>query len=81
MKVIDFRHLKVVGESYWQHLSWCMYASSVFVLMIILSVIHGLFPFLLANTPDKVLVNFINKFRERRERTGQAQRYPEKTIN
>ena len=79
MKLIDFNHTASVGETYWQHFTWCAYATMTFVVMIFLSIVHGLFPFLLANVPDRVLVNFMNKFRSRRIRTGQADRYPEKT--
>jgi len=79
MKLIDFKHTKTVGETYWQHLSWCIYATGVFVVMIVLSIVHGIFPFLLANLPDRVLTDFVNKFRARRQRTGQAERYPEQS--
>lgn len=78
MKFIDFNHTKNVGETYWQHLSWTLYATMIFVIMIPIAVIHGLFPFLLANVPDRIMVRFYNKFRSRRVATGQAERYPEK---
>jgi hypothetical protein len=78
MKLIDFNHTKAVGETYLQHLWWCIYATMFYMIMIVLSVIHGFFPFLLPNVPDRMLVNFINKFRERRTRTGQAAAYPER---
>tara|TARA_Y100001980_G_C14453296_1_gene236746 strand:+ start:456 stop:584 length:129 start_codon:yes stop_codon:yes gene_type:complete len=40
--------------------------------MIPIALIHGLFPFLLANVPDKIMAGYFAKFKERRIRTGQA---------
>jgi|TARA_B100001094_G_scaffold127510_1_gene123452 hypothetical protein len=40
--------------------------------MIPIALIHGLFPFLLANVPDKIMASYFAKFKERRIRTGQA---------
>jgi len=77
MKLVDFSHLKTVGETYWQHFSWCVYAVATFVYMIVLSTIHGIFPFLIPNYPDRVMVRFLEKFKSRRVRTGQADRLPE----
>jgi len=77
MARINFSHLKEVGETYWQHLSWCLYSIWTFGILIPIAFIHGLFPFLLSNVPDRILVDYNRKFKERRERTGQSERYPE----
>ncbi len=70
--MIDFKHLSTVGESYTQHLQWCLYSVYIYIIMIPIALIHGLFPFLLANVPDKIMAGYFAKFKERRIRTGQA---------
>jgi hypothetical protein len=75
MKVIDIKHLSQVGETYWQHLSWCLYSTLVFVVMIPLAILHGLFPFLFANVPDKIMISYLQNFKNRRIKTGQEERY------
>lgn len=77
MKIFDFSHLNTVGETYWQHLRWCLYSTGVFVVMIFLAVAHGIFPFLFANLPDRVMISYLRNFRKRRYETGQAERLPE----
>jgi hypothetical protein len=77
MKIVDFNHLTIVDESYWQHLKWCLYSTYVFFIMIFLALIHGFFPFLLSNVPDRVMITYLRKFKERRVDTGQEERLPE----
>lgn len=77
MKVVDFSHLRTVGETYWQHLYWCLYSVAIFAVMIFLALVHGIFPFLLANIPDLVMISYLRNFRKRRTETGQAERLPE----
>lgn len=77
MKLIELNHLSIVGESYWKHLHWCLYSTAIFVVMIPLALIHGLFPMLLANVPDKVMHTYLTKFKARRKLTGQADRLPD----
>ena len=48
--MIDFKHLSTVGESYTQHLQWCLYSVYIYIIMIPIALIHGLFPFLLAKS-------------------------------
>lgn len=79
MKLIDRHHLKTVGETYWQHLRWAWGSALVFALLVPLAIVHGLLPWLFAGWPDRVLVKYIDRFRARRVRTGQAQQHPEKT--
>jgi len=77
MKIIDVYHLSNVGESYWQHLKWCAYSTVIFSIMLVLAIIHGIFPFLLADIPDKVMINYVKNFKLRRVVTGQEERNPE----
>lgn len=73
--MIDLKHLSTVGETYWQHLRWCLYSVYIYMIMIPIALIHGLFPFLLANVPDKIMADYFAKFKARRTMTGQADRY------
>ena len=75
--IFDWHHTKNVNEPYWRHLVWCFYAAGIYALLLPIALIHGLFPFLLPDAPDYILVNFLRKFRERREKTGQAEKRPE----
>ena len=70
--MIDFKHLSTVGETYTRHLQWCLYSVYIYIIMIPIALIHGLFPFLLANVPDKIMASYFAKFKERRIRTGKA---------
>jgi len=45
--------------------------------MLVLAIIHGIFPFLLADIPDKVMINYVKNFKLRRVVTGQEERNPE----
>lgn len=76
MKLVDFNHLTNVGETYWQHLHWCLYSSFVLITIIPIALIHGFFPVFLANVPDKIMVRYLRKFNNRRVKTGQAERRP-----
>lgn len=75
--MIDFAHLKSVKETYWQHLYWCLYSTSVFIVMIPVALVHGIFPFLFANVPDRIMLKYLKAFKNRRIITGQEQRQPE----
>lgn len=75
--MINLNHLKDVDENYWQHLRWCVYSVAIFILMIPLALIHGVFPFLLSNVPDRVMISYLRAFKNRRVITGQEKRLPE----
>jgi hypothetical protein len=75
--MIEHNHLTRVGETYWQHLSWCLYSTVVFAVLIPIALIHGVFPFLLANVPDRIMTEYVRRFRARRVRTGQEESNPE----
>ena len=70
------QQLSIVGESYGQHLHWCLYSISVYAIMIPIALIHGFFPMLLANVPDDIMKQYLKKFDDRRTTTGQAERNP-----
>jgi len=72
LPVFDLKHLEKVSESWWTHFKWAYGSILVFIIMIFLALIHGLFPFLLANWPDRLLNWYIAKFQDRRVRTGQS---------
>lgn len=76
--MIEFKHLSIVGENYFQHLRWCLYSTWIFFIMIPIALLHGLFPFFLANVPDRIMANYLKNFKERRSVTGQAERYEPK---
>lgn len=75
--VFDWRHLKTVNETYWQHLSWVLYSTVMLLAIAVVGFIHGVFPFLFPEAPDALAVRWNKKFRERRERTGQSNTRPE----
>ena len=72
MKLFDFKHLSTVKETYWQHLAWALYSVGTNLYVAIITLIHGLLPFVLANYPDRILVKYIERFQARRRRTGQS---------
>ena len=76
MKIIDLKHLPTVGETYWQHLHWCLYSTLIFIIMIPIALIHGFFPIVLANLPDRIMADYLRNFKKRRVATGQAEKYP-----
>ena len=41
--------------------------------MIPIALIHGFFPFLLANLPDRIMARYLNNFKKRRMATGQEE--------
>jgi hypothetical protein len=71
LPLIDMKHLEKVNESWWTHFKWAYGSILVFVVLIVLALVHGLFPFLLASWPDRLLNWYLIKFQERRVRTGQ----------
>lgn len=77
MKFFTFSHLSDVGETYNQHLSWCLYSTYIYLIMIPIALIHGIFPFLLANLPDRIMHGYMQKFKARRALTGQAENLPD----
>ena len=55
LEAMEFQHLKIVKESYGQHLWFTIKLSSILLLLSGCAIIHGLFPFLLTGTvSDKI---------------------------
>lgn len=76
----DWNHTKNVGETYFEHFKWCLKAFLHLQAVAWVGILHGIFPFLFADTPDKMVLPWVEKFRARRIKTGQAERRPEKEL-
>ena len=72
LPIVDLKHLEKVNESWWTHFKWAYGSVLVFIVLVALALVHGIFPFLLANWPDRLLNWYIVKFQDRRVRTGQT---------
>ena len=68
MKLFNIYHLKQVEETFWQHFKFGLWASAILFLISVTSLIHALFPFFLARTPDKLYKYFISKSQQRLQR-------------
>jgi hypothetical protein len=79
-KVLDLKHLSIVGESYWQHLYWCLYSAFIFAILIPIGLIHGFFPMFLANVPDNIMMKYVKNFKDRRIKTGQEESNPVRKL-
>ena len=69
-------HLEEVNETYLQHLWWTVKTAGWLGIVIIVGLIHGLIPALLADVPDRLVSPWVTRFLARRERTGQAVKRP-----
>lgn len=78
--MITPKHLKDVKETYWQHLCWAWSSALLFAVLVPVALVHGLVPWLFAGLPDRMLINYLARFEQRRQRTGQAQKYPKKVL-
>ena len=72
----DPNHTKNVGETYREHGMWCLKAFVKLQAVAWVGLMHGIFPFLFADTPDKMIAPWVAKFIRRRERTGQQRARP-----
>jgi hypothetical protein len=70
----DPNHLENVNETYREHGMWCLKAFFKLQSVAWVGLMHGIFPFLFAETPDKMVAPWVRRFIDRRERTGQAAR-------
>ena len=71
------KHLSQVGETYWQHLWWTVKSFFHLVFVATVGLVHGILPFIFADTPDRLALPWVKKFRARRQLTGQADIRPE----
>lgn len=72
----DPNHTKNVGETYQEHGMWCLKAFLKLQLVSWVGLMHGIFPFLFADTPDKLITPWVKKFIVRRGLTGQEEARP-----
>jgi hypothetical protein len=66
MKIINFKHLSQVEETYSQHWKFSVWAGIFLCYLGLLSLIHGFFPFLFSRYPDYIFRNFLEKSKNRR---------------
>jgi hypothetical protein len=70
-KILNFRHLQQVEETYLQHLKFGIWAGLVLLILAIVSIIHSVFPFLLVRYPDTIYRYFINRSQKRINQVNQ----------
>ena len=63
--MIELDHLNKVKENYFVHLSYTVRLAIGFVFLACISIIHGLFPFILTNTVSKQVDVLNKKLKER----------------
>jgi len=63
--MIDLDHLYRVKENYFVHLAYTVRLAIGFVFLACISIIHGLFPFILTNTVSKQVDVLNKKLKER----------------
>lgn len=68
--MINFKHLQQVEESYFEHLKFSLWAGFILIILGIVSVIHGIFPFLFSRVPDKIFNYFLKHSSERISRVN-----------
>ena len=64
LEVMEFQHLKIVKESYGKHLLFTMRLFIGFLLLSVISLVHGLFPFILTNTISKQIEDLNTRLKE-----------------
>jgi hypothetical protein len=65
LKLFNSKHLEQVEESYAQHLKFGIWAGFFLIYLGTISLIHAIFPFLLARYPDRLYRMFNKKSSER----------------
>ena len=59
------KHLEEVGESYFVHFVFTVRLFVGFLFLAVVSLIHGLFPFILTNVVSKQIVTLNDELKER----------------
>ncbi len=72
MKILNFQHLKQVEESYWQHFKFASWAGFYLIYLGLVSLLHAIFPFLVARYPDKLFRDFLVKSQKRLTRVSEC---------
>jgi hypothetical protein len=70
-KILNFRHLQQVEETYLQHLKFGIWAGLVLLTLGIISIIHSVLPFLLVRFPDTLYRYFVKHSQKRIDRVNQ----------
>jgi hypothetical protein len=70
-KILNFNHLSQVEETYLQHLKFSLWAGIVLLILGVVSIIHGVFPFLLVRYPDNIYRYFVKNSQKRIDRVNQ----------
>ena len=63
--MIDFNHLTEIKESYFVHLSFTVRLFVGFLFLACISLIHGLFPFILTSIISKQIETLNSRLKER----------------
>tara|TARA_R110002020_G_scaffold276529_1_gene491883 strand:+ start:705 stop:896 length:192 start_codon:yes stop_codon:yes gene_type:complete len=63
--MIDFNHLTKIKESYFVHLSFTIRLFVGFLFLACISLIHGLFPFILTSIISKQIETLNSRLKER----------------
>jgi len=66
--LINFKHLSQVEETYIEHFKFAVWAGCLFLVLGIVSLIHAIFPFILARTPDQIYSYFQRASSQRQRR-------------
>ena len=61
-------HLDQVGETYWEHLRFGVWAAGICLLLSVTSFVHAIFPFILPRKPEKIYQYFHNRAKARLDR-------------
>lgn len=73
-KIINFRHLQQVEESYLEHLKFGLWTFLVLGLLSLLSLAHAILPFFISRWPDRLYKYFQEKSKDRIENVSRKLR-------
>lgn len=65
MRMINFKHLSEVEETYFAHFKFAIWAGFTLIFLGLISIIHGIMPFLFSRVPDKIFKYFLKHSNER----------------
>jgi hypothetical protein len=68
MEFLNLKHLSQVKETYFQHFKFSCWAGTFLCYIGIVSLLHGIFPFLFSRYPDYLFHLFTEKSKARRDR-------------
>jgi hypothetical protein len=71
-KLFNPQHLAQVEESYFAHFKFSVLAGIQLVALGLLSLVHGVFPFLFSRYPDQLFEYFLRWSQQRRDRVDRV---------